>query len=175
MTHLKFAKYGTLPMQINQDFSVYELIEKRSASNIFLTNESHMIHFSRIIERDILLCQLNCSVYVGIQSLSHLIPIIDRYQQIAQVAEGVYVFGVADMTVPQLPSLNLVLLSPDLKLSREWFIVVNHPDYARVLSAREIGASSNEHSERTFKAILTSDRKIVDYVSIALAEYLSSE
>ena len=159
-------------MRITPEFSVFDLIENESPSNIILSNTAHMIHFSRIIEQDIIHYQLPCTVYVGVQSLSHLVPIIDRYQQIANIAKSVHILGVVSSPVPQSPDLNFVSLSPDSKLSREWFIVVNHPDFARVLSAREIGTSTDESSERTFKAILTSDYKIVENVSSALAEYL---
>jgi DICT domain-containing protein len=160
-------------MDFNPAFSVYETIEKQRPENIFLSRLNHMYHFSRVIEQDIIKEQLNQPIYVGMQTLHNLNPVLHRYQKIAAITDA-YVFGLPDATIQAVSGLNFVLLTLDAKLANEWFLIVNHPRYAKILSAREIEPAAKVQQERTFEAILTTDKTIVEQVSGLLVEQLSA-
>jgi len=66
-------------------------------------------------------------VYAGVEKLSSLQPIIDRYMRIADVSEAVYLFGQDDWRPPRHPNIRLVTLNNDFRLAREWFVIVQSP------------------------------------------------
>jgi len=68
-------------------------------------------------------------VYAGVEKLSSLQPIIDRYMRIADVSEAVYLFGLDDWRPPRHPNIRLVSLKDDVRLAREWFVIAQSPSY----------------------------------------------
>jgi hypothetical protein len=66
-------------------------------------------------------------VYAGVEKLSSLQPIIDRYMRIADVSETVYLFGQDDWRPPRHPNIRLVTLNHDFRLAREWFVIAQSP------------------------------------------------
>ncbi len=74
-------------------------------------------------------------VYAGFERLSALQPIIDRYLRIADVSECVYLFGQDDWQPPRHPNIRVVELNRAVRLSREWFLIVQSPNLNRALVA----------------------------------------
>ena len=66
-------------------------------------------------------------VYAGVEKLSLLQPIIDRYMRIADVSEMVYLFGEDDWRPPRHPNIRLINLGEDFRLAREWFVIAESP------------------------------------------------
>ena len=79
-----------------------------------------------LIENQILL-RTNRSgrVYAGVEKLSALQPIIDRYMRIADVSEAVFLFGQDDWRPPRHPNIRLITLNEDFRLAREWFVMAH--------------------------------------------------
>ena len=79
-----------------------------------------------MIENQILL-RTNRSgrVYAGVETMSALQPIIDRYTRIADVSEAVFLFGQDDWRPPRHPNIRLVTLNQDFRLAREWFVITH--------------------------------------------------
>ena len=156
-------------MYFDPAFSVYDIIKKQHPSNIFLTELDYMYHLSRVIERDVLTHQLDAPFYVGFQSIDKLLPILERYKQISDVTKETVVFGKPSPEVCTVPGLNFVHIAAHSKLAKEWFLVIHHPDYSRVLAAREVTPPSGEESEREFEAIMTYEPDIVRCVADSIA------
>lgn len=64
-------------------------------------------------------------VYAGVEKMSALQPIIDRYMRIADVSESVYLFGQDDWRPPRHPNIRLITLKQNFRLAREWFVITH--------------------------------------------------
>jgi DICT domain-containing protein len=100
----------------------------------FVERESFMCHTTTasveygclMIENAILLRTNRAGrVYAGVEKMSALQPIIDRYMRIADVSETVYLFGQDDWRPPRHPNIRLITLNQDFRLSREWFVITH--------------------------------------------------
>jgi DICT domain-containing protein len=98
----------------------------------FVERESFMCHTTTasveyaclMIENAILLRTNRAGrVYAGVEKMSALQPIIDRYMRIADVSESVYLFGQDDWRPPRHPNIRLITLNKDFRLAREWFVI----------------------------------------------------
>jgi DICT domain-containing protein len=74
-------------------------------------------------------------VYTGVEKLSALQPIIDRYMRIADVSETVYLFGQDDWRPPRHPNIRLISLKKDFRLAREWFVITQSSSLSCALVA----------------------------------------
>jgi hypothetical protein len=163
-------------MYIDPLFSIYDIVDKSHPSNIFLTTSQHLLLFSQGIEQEIVNHRSCSPVYVGIQHFVNLAPIIDTYKRIAKFAEIVYLFGVVDVDLPVIDHpIHFVPIQPDSNLAKEWFMLVDHPNYTKLLSARERPAETKElDQQRIFEGVLSSERKIVRDTITALSSQMGS-
>ena len=100
----------------------------------FVERESFMCHTTTasveyaclMIENAILLRTNRAGrVYAGVEKMSALQPIIDRYMRIADVSESVYLFGQDDWRPPRHPNIRLITLNKDFRLARESFVIAH--------------------------------------------------
>lgn len=159
-------------MVIDPAFSIYQNIEKNHPSNIFLTDVEHLLLFSHVIEQEIIYRKAHCTIYVGVQNFACLAPILHIYKRIAESAEQVYVLGKLDGVAPKCDPIRFIPLASDCQLAKEWFILVDHRDYTRVLSAQEFRPIPNGNIPRQFEAVLTSERKIAAHAIESLSKQL---
>jgi len=112
-------------------------------------------------------------VYAGFEKLSCLKPIIDRYLRIADVSESVYIFGESDWQPPRHPNMRLINLSPDFRLSREWFLIAQSSSLNIAFVAfDEAGFETSSSQEIRFRAIKTSDAAVVGGLSTAVEDVI---
>ena len=112
-------------------------------------------------------------VYAGFGKLSCLKPIIDRYLRIADVSESVYIFGESDWQPPRHPNMRLINLSPDFRLSREWFLIAQSSSLNIAFVAfDEAGFETSSSQQIRFRAIKTSDAAVVGGLSTAVEDVI---
>ena len=100
-------------------------------------------------------------VYAGVERLSSLQPIIDRYMRIADVSESVYLFGQDDWRPPRHPNIRLITLENDFRLAREWFVITHSKSLSCALVAfDEVGADAMPEQIR-YWAFKTSNTQFV--------------
>jgi len=108
-------------------------------------------------------------VYAGVERLSLLQPIIDRYMRIADVSEAVYLFGQDDWRPPRHPNVRLVTLNDDFRLAREWFVIAQSPSLNCALVAfDETGADGASPEQIRYWALKTSNPLIIRGLSHAI-------
>ena len=107
-------------------------------------------------------------VYAGVQKLSSLQPIIDRYMRIADVSEAVYLFGQDDWRPPRHPNIRLITLQDDFRLAREWFVIARSPGFNAALVAFDEGGSDNVPEQARYWALKTSNPLVVRGLSDAV-------
>ena len=136
----------------------------------FLERESFICHtttasveyISLMIENAILL-RTNRSgrVYAGVEKLSTLQPIIDRYMRIADISECVYLFGQDDWRPPRHPNIRLITLNNDLRLAREWFVITHSTSLSSALVAFDETGPDILPEQIRYWALKTSNPKLV--------------
>jgi DICT domain-containing protein len=167
-----------------KDFSIFEQALKFSGvDNIenlgeiaslsrrdFIGRESFVCHTTTasveygclIIENAILL-RTNRSgrVYAGVEKLSALQPIIDRYMRIADVSECVYLFGQDDWRPPRHPNIRLIVLNHDFRLAREWFVITHSSSLSCALVAYDEAGHEALPEHIRYWALKTSETGLV--------------
>ena len=136
----------------------------------FFGRESFMCHTTTasveyaclMIENQILL-RTNRSgrVYAGVEKLSALQPIIDRYMRIADVSETVYLFGQDDWRPPRHPNIRLITLKQDFRLAREWFVITHSSSLNGALVAFDETCTDTIPEQIRYWALKTSNTKLV--------------
>lgn len=153
--------------------SVYGLVHDKSPHNIYSSYPRHFLRWSRDIEDRVSTQSLGCDLYVGFEFLSNFIAQKQRYAALSKTLTNIWVFAQPDQPQSLPDGLSLVGLTPAHKLAREWFLLVNHPRYARLFVAREF--APDLIGNRQWMGILSSDRDIISDVESALRKHLVSE
>ena len=143
----------------------------------FLQHESFICHTttasveygSLMIENAVLL-RTNRSgrVYAGVEKLSSLQPIIDRYMRIADVSECVFLFGQDDWRPPRHPNIRLITLNNDFRLAREWFVITHSKSLSCALVAFDETGAETVPEQIRYWALKTSNENVVCSLSNAV-------
>jgi DICT domain-containing protein len=107
-------------------------------------------------------------VYAGVEKLSALQPIIDRYMRIADVSETVYLFGQDDWQPPRHPNIRIVTLNNDFRLTREWFVIAKSPTLNSAMVAFDETGTEGPPEQIRYWALKTSNPLVVRGLSNAI-------
>lgn len=143
----------------------------------FVGRESFMCHTTTasveyaclMIENQILL-RTNRSgrVYAGVEKLSALQPIIDRYMRIADVSESVFLFGQDDWRPPRHPNIRLVTLNQDFRLARESFVITHSTSMNCALVAFDESGPDDSPEQVRYWVFKTSNPQLVGSLANAV-------
>lgn len=100
-------------------------------------------------------------VYAGVEKMSALQPIIDRYMRIADVSETVYLFGQDDWRPPRHPNIRLITLKQDFRLAREWFVITQSNSLNSALVAFDETGVETVPEQIRYWALKTSNSDLV--------------
>ncbi len=159
-----------MPIAIDPTLSVYELTARVVNSGMLVNHRRTMSLISYEIENAVLHDGAKARIFSGFQKMSFFLPQVPRYKRLAERAESIYVFGVPDVLLPEIPNVTYVMISPRDQLAKEWFLLADAPDYASILATEELTTWDQPDDERTFKGIWSFDERIVSIVQ----EWLSS-
>ncbi|MCS6871236.1 MAG: hypothetical protein NZ571_07240 [Anaerolineae bacterium] len=159
-----------MPIAIDPTLSVYALAARVADSAAMINHRRTMTLISYEIENAVLHDGARARIFAGFQKMSFFLPQVKRYQRLAQRAESVYVFGVPDVPVPNIPNVTYVTISPRDQLAKEWFLLADAPDYASILATEELTTWDDPDHERVFKGVWSFDENIVTIVQ----EWLTS-
>lgn len=119
---------------------------------------------SNAIEKQILKENMGVDLYAGFQKLSFFEYQQATYRQLDQVCQSVTVFGIPDIPPPVFSKTEFSTLESDSTLAREWFMLVDAPDFWTLLSTQEL--SPDPHTlRRRFEGIWTFDAGVVSRAS----------
>ncbi|HEX2271934.1 MAG TPA: DICT sensory domain-containing protein [Pyrinomonadaceae bacterium] len=136
----------------------------------FLERESFICHTTTasveyaclMIENAVLLRTNRAGrVYAGMEKLSALQPIIDRYMRIADVSESVYLFGEDDWRPPRHPNIRLIGLNGDFRLAREWFVIAHSSSLSCAVVAFDESGVGTTPEQIRYWAFKTSNPNVV--------------
>lgn len=167
-----------------KDFSIFEFALKLSPiESIDDLGQVASISRSDFVERETFICRTTLAsveyvnllvenaillrtnragrVYAGVERLSTLQGIIDRYLRIADLSECVYVFGQPDWVPPKHPNLRVVALRPSIRLARESFLIVQSSNLNRAIVAFDEEGINNSMPEQIRYWILKSSNEAI--------------
>ena len=119
---------------------------------MLLGSRRSMQRVSSEIESAVVSGQIRTGFFAGFQKLSYFLPRARVFEQIAAVADGVWVFGIPDVTPPAIRGLTYVHLGENDPLVREWFVVVDAAEYCSALVAEDQSGFAVGQAERSFRA-----------------------
>lgn len=95
-----------------------------------------MIEISHMIE-DLVTSNPSASeTHVSFQYFSRLAPQMDRYKLVAQTSKGLWLYGVPDAELPELPNTTCVDTS-GTPLEHYWYVIAYGPGISATLLAEE--------------------------------------
>jgi class 3 adenylate cyclase len=137
-----------------------------------------LLAISHSIEETVAHHELDSYFFAGFQRISAFLPQVNRFRTLATRCRKVYVFGIADSPAPSIPNLEYIFLEPDAPLSKEWFIIFEHPRFHIALLTHEIGESASSLRDtrfgrgRLYQGFVTLEETIVQPAAQALQQAL---
>ena len=127
-----------------------------------------------IMEQVLLKKESDAVVYAGFQKVSRAEAIWDRYLEIADNVEQIYLFGEKDKELESHPNIEFIYLPEKHPLIREWFLVIDRPLAKSMMSAYDLdgfGVYENE-KDRNFKGFKSTNPNIVEQATSLLKEVI---
>lgn len=136
---------------------------------VFQTQVPGFEYASLLIEHALLLrTHREGRIYVGLEKLSAMQPIIDRYLRIADISQSVFIFGEPDWQLPRHPNIRVIPLRPEFELAHECFLIADAVTIKMTVVARDEWRHPNgQSSERLFRAVKTSNPEAVAELAAA--------
>lgn len=155
------------------DISLYRMISPDAGSSAFVNSVSLMNVISHEIEDTIINNQLPVDFYAGFQRFSSFMRQLRRYRRLAAVCRRVYVWGVPDVDPPPMPGIEFIPVAPDTDLAREWFLVVDTPQfYTALLTREETYGQELPKGARRFRGVWTYDPDTVGRAYLLISQLL---
>ena len=155
---------------IDRDYSLYKLVQDLQPPKLFTVKRQILSKWCETMEEEVVDRQLMTSVFVGFQVFSFFVPVMDRFCKIATYANQLSIFAEPDVELPAFDNIDVVCLSADDQLRREWFLIICHEEFMRAIVAREITDPGTPDSERVFEGIRTNHRKTIEEIYHSLSQ-----
>ncbi|HMO58153.1 MAG TPA: DICT sensory domain-containing protein [Roseiflexaceae bacterium] len=121
-----------------------------------------MITLSHVIEEQAALGGTATVLIATFQRLSLYAVEAARYRRFALQFAQVYVLGVADAPVPDVPNVTVVPLERNWPLVQEWSVIASGPQVAVGLLALDAVGFRPEQRSRSFEGLFTTDPALID-------------
>jgi DICT domain-containing protein len=152
--------------------SLYGAIANRYQHLRTIRTVAMMNTISHQIERQVLKHKMPIDFYAGFQRFSAFPQQLQHYQRLGSVCQRVNIFGFPDITPPSIPGVEFIELTSDIPMTKEWFLLVDAPEFWTLLSTREIEGRDPITGQRRFDGVWTFDAPVVESASQLLARAL---
>lgn len=150
--------------------ALFPLVHGTEDDRMLLSSRRSMQIVSAEIESAVVSGRIRARFFAGFQKLSYFLPRVRMFQQIGSVADGVWLFGIPDVTPPAIPGVTYVHLDESDPLVREWFVVVDAAEYYSALVAEDQSGFAVPQAERTFRALWTFSPEIISRLQRELGQ-----
>ena len=114
-----------------------------------------MTTISHIIEDMVNKNKSVADLHVSFQYFSRFADQADRYEEVARHATGLYLYGVDDSPLPNLPRMTAIN-TKNTPLENYWFVIAYGPGVSATLLAEEITPDHRlEHEPRMYEGFYT--------------------
>lgn len=103
------------------------------------------------------------TVYAGFQKVSRAEAIWDRYLDLADTVDQIYLFGEDDADLESHPNIDFIYLPDKHKLKREWFLVMDQPLAKSMMVAYDLDGFGlyEDEKKRNFKGAKSNNPRVV--------------
>ncbi len=129
---------------------------------------------SHHIEDQVINHKLPVNFYAGFERFSYFPDQLRRYGRLGAVARRVYVLGVPDVKPPSIPGIEFIEIEPNAPLAREWFLLIDTPDFWTVLLTQEVEGRDAATGGRRFDGLWSFDAQVVDRVSLLISQVMGT-
>ena len=129
---------------------------------------------SHSIELQVIKHDLPVNFYAGFERFSKFPAQMRSYGRLGAAARRVYVFGVSDVKPTPISGVEYVAVEPDSPLAREWFLLVNTPDFWVLLSTEEVAGQDEATGGRKFDGIWSFDATVVERASLLMSQVMGT-
>ncbi len=154
--------------------SLYRSVAQQYAQICVVNTVPAMNAISRVIEDQVIHHELPVNFYAGFQRFSSFAAQAKRYTRLAAVCRRVYVFGVPDITPPNIPGVELIPLAADDELALEWFLHVDTPDLWTTLATREEPGQDPVTGGRRFAGLWSFDSAVAERMTLLISQQLGT-
>lgn len=154
--------------------SLYRSVAQQYAQICVVNTVPAMNAISRVIEDQVIHHELSVNFYAGFQRFSSFAAQAKRYTRLAAVCRRVYVFGVPDITPPNIPGVELIPLAADDELALEWFLHVDTPDLWTTLATREEPGQDPVTGGRRFAGLWSFDSAVAERMTLLISQQLGT-
>ena len=154
------------------DISLYDMISNEYAELATVNTVDMMNAISHQIEDAVIQHEMPVDFFAGFERFSNFPHQMRRYQRLGRVARRVYIFGVPDVSPPPIAGIEYKPLSATNALSREWFVVVNTPDFWTALLTQELDGRDSQ-GRRRFRGLWTYNEEVVERAYLLLCQSLN--
>jgi len=141
--------------------SVFGLAQASRKPHLFADDRGGLQRIALDMENTVLAESLPARVFAGLQKWSFVLPLVHRYERLARIARGVWVFGLPDIDPPAIAGVTWVSLTERHALAHEWFLVVDADGYFAALAAEEMSGVDVSSERRRFRALWSFDDAVV--------------
>jgi DICT domain-containing protein len=155
---------NTMTVDIDPNFSIYHLVERVQRESTDIASRRAMSLISAEIENASIYDGADNRVFASFQVMSRFLPQARRYAQLAQTASEVYVFGIPDVPLaelPKIPNVRYVPLQENHQLAKEWFLVSYGPNYYSALATEELTHYMDPDDQRQFQGLWSFELRMV--------------
>lgn len=152
------------------DPSLFNLVAPNYQNQIFTSTVDILNILGTQIEEVILHSAMAPHIYLGMQTFSAFELFATHYADLAQQSEKLTVFGHADKQPFQMPNTEFIALPQDATLTRERFLVINHPVWQVALIAQEDAENVSRWGRQLrYHGLLTFNPKVVERCNMVAA------
>jgi DICT domain-containing protein len=132
-----------------------------------------MTTISHIIEDFVMDNPGAADMHVSFQLISRFANQAERYEHLADVVKGLWLYGVMDATLPDLPR-RVIIDTGGTLLEKYWFVIAYGPGIHMTLIAEEIEPSRLSGKWRMYEGVYTFDPNLA-YKAISLLHLMYPE
>src|ERR1700694_681971 len=158
---------------VNSYQSLFAVVKDYPANRLAVNHRRTMSWLSRAMELTALECQSPVRIFSGFQSMKFYLPVRKRYEELSEKGAQVFIYGYPDITPPMHKGITFVKLEADDPLVKEWFIVVNSPNFSNALLTEDQDGLDVPHNRRRFKGLLTYERDVVQRLDDLLSRQIN--
>lgn len=119
--------------------SLYPLVLGQSPHDLATNSVQTLLAISHSLEDVVMRHRLRLTFYAGFQRISSFLPQLERFARLAATCGEVLVLAHPDAPAPDIPGIRFIALDREAPLAREWFILVDHPQFGAALLTRQLG------------------------------------
>ncbi len=157
---------------IDPNLSLFDIANRWNVQRLFADYRGALKTISYQIENAVIAGGVYTRMFAGFQKFSYFLPRIDRYRELARIADGIWIFGIPDVDLPYVQGVNYVPLRETDRLVSEWFVVVDSPEYFTALTAQDLSGFEVLPSKRRFRGVWTFEDTLVNYLQETLSQAL---